>query len=71
LYGADTSHLATGLDGHDQNGAAEVWPATEEIEVCDFLLRSLFRYLELDEVVLSQNIWVVDVSVRVQFSKCS
>ena len=51
LNSTNTSHLAISLNSYNQNGTAEVWPATEEIEVCGLLLRSLFRDLQLNQVV--------------------
>lgn len=61
---ADAGHLTFGLDHHDKDGAAEVGPALEEVQVGFVLLGVLLSNLGLDEVELCNNVGVVDVAMR-------
>lgn len=70
LNSRDTRHLAACLDRHDQNHAADVRPASEEVEIGNLLARVLLSYLGLDKVILGKNVWVVSVAVGMQLRQC-
>lgn len=55
---------------HDKDGAAEVGPSAEEVEVGDFLVGVFFGDLGLDELVLCQHVWVIGVTMGVQLGEC-
>lgn len=69
LNGADAGHLTAGLDRHDENRAADVGPAAEEVEIGDFPLGVLLGDLRLDEIVLGEDVWIARVAVGVQLSE--
>ena len=66
----DAGHLAGGLDHHDEDGAAQVGPAFEEVEVGLGFLGVFFGDLNLDKVVLGNDVGVIDVAVSVKFGEC-
>ena len=63
---AHARHLATGLDHHDEDGAAQVRPPDEEVDVALGFLGVLFGNLDLDQVELGRDVGVFDVAVGVQ-----
>lgn len=64
-----TYHLTTSLHRHDDDDAAQVGPATENVEVCDLPVRVFLGDLRLDEFVFGEDIRVVDIAVGVQLSE--